>query len=335
MSQLYTSLFAGFDNISNTYITGNTSKFINYIAEPAFVLLAIYVLLWGLSHILGLIREPITDAAKRFIKIGFIIGIALNYDTYSTYVINVITKGPEEIASVFVSNYSTIGQTLDTVFDETWEIGNQFWANAGFFDGNPGMYIVAVIIYAIACVLTAYSAFLMILSKIAISILVAVGPLFIIAAFFESTRKFLESWVAQLCNYGLLTVLVIACNAFILEVLRKTALATSANIKNADDVSTVAPLIVIGIVSGLILSQLPSIASGLAGGLSISSLGAFSGAMRSGTGIATKVSGARAANQYVSHKTAEYAGKGVRNAANAGYSFIKRPFSRTNAASRG
>lgn len=331
MSQLYTSLFDGFNNISNTFITGNTTKFINYIAEPAFALLAIYILLWGLSHIMGLIREPITDATKRFIKIGFIVGIALNYEVYSTYVIKVITEGPENIASVFVNNYSTMGQTLDTVFDETWEIGNQFWANAGFFDGNPGMYMVAIIVYAIACVLTAYSAFLVILAKIAISILVAVGPLFIIAAFFESTRKFLESWIAQLCNYGLLSILVIACNAFILEVLRKTAIATSANIKNADDVSTVAPLVVIGIVSGLILAQLPNIASALAGGISISSLGAFRGTLRSGAGVVAKVSGARAANRYISNATAGYAGKGIK----AGYTFIKRPFARTNVASKG
>lgn len=330
MSQLYTNLFAGFESISNTYITGNTTKFISYIAEPTFMLLAIYVMLWGLSHIMGLIKEPITDAAKRFIKIGFIIGIALNYDTYSTYVINIITKGPEDIAAIFVNNYSNIGQTLDTVFDETWEIGNKFWSNAGFFDGNPGMYIVAIIIYAIASVLTAYSAFLIILSKIAIAILIAVGPIFIIAAFFESTRKFLESWVAQLCNYGLLTILVIACNAFILETLRKTALLTAANIKNSDDVVTVAPLIVIGIISGLILSQLPSIASGLAGGLSITSLGAFRGGLSRATGVAAKVTGARAANRYVSQKTAEYAGKGLQG----GYTFVKRPFSRTNAASK-
>lgn len=330
MAQLYTDIFDRFNDISKTYITGNTTKFISYIAEPTFVLLAIYVMLWGLSHIMGLIKEPITDAAKRFIKIGFIIGIALNYDTYSAYVIRVITDGPEELASVFVTNYSTIGQTLDTVFKETWEIGNKFWANAGFFDGNPGMYIVAVIVYAIACVLTAYSAFLLILAKIAIAILVAVGPLFIIAAFFESTRKFLESWVAQLCNYGLLTILVIACNAFILEILRKTALLTAANIKNTDNVITVAPLIVIGIISGLILAQLPSIASGLAGGLSISSLGAFRGGLSRATGVAAKVTGARAANRYVSQKTAEYAGKGLRG----GYTFVKRPFSRTNAASK-
>lgn len=331
MSAPYTKLFQGFEAISETYITGNTIKLINFIAEPAFALLAIYVLLWGLSHLLGLIREPITDAAKRFIKIGFIVGIALNYDTYSSYVINIITKGPEEVASVFVNNYSSIGQTLDTVFNETWKIGNKFWANGGFFSGNPGMYMIAIILYAIACVLTAYSAFLIVLSKIAISILVAVGPLFIIGAFFESTRKFVESWVAQLCNYGLLTILVIACNAFILETLRKTAISTAAKIKDIDDVSTVAPFIITGIISGLILSQLPSIASGLAGGLSISSLGAFRGAL--GTG--SKLSGLRAAERYTSNKTAHAAGSAIQGAASGTYNLVKRPFSRTNAASRG
>lgn len=330
MVQLYTDLFNGFKNISDTYITGNTIKFISYIADPTFVLLGIYILLWGLSHILGLIREPIIDGTKRFIKIGFIIGITLNYDTYSIYVIKVITEGPENIASVFVNDYSTIGQTLDTVFNETWKIGNKFWENAGFFNGNPGMYFVAIVIYAIACILTAYSAFLVILSKLAIAILVAVGPLFIISAFFESTRKYLESWVAQLCNYGILTVLVIACNAFILEIMRKTAIATAADIKNMDDVSTVAPLIIIGAISGLILTQLPSIASGLAGGLSLSSLGAFRGAM----GAGAKITGLRAANRYLSNKTANAAGGAVRGAAAGTYNLVKRPFVRTNTASR-
>ena len=87
MATIYDSIFTFFDNASVTYINNGVVKVSDAIKDPAFTLLGCYILLWGLSHILGLIREPIVDATKRFIKVGFIFGIAFSAATYNSYIV--------------------------------------------------------------------------------------------------------------------------------------------------------------------------------------------------------------------------------------------------------
>lgn len=325
---MFASLIDLFDAAAKNFLQSNITSVMDAIRGPAFTLLSIYIMLWGMAHILGLIREPIVDATKRFIKVGFIFGIALSAAEYNSYVVDVITKGPEQFASVFsgATPGSTIGTTLDNVFQRTWDLGADFWERAGITNGNFGLYFIALTLFFIACLISSYSAFLIILSKVAVNIIVAVGPLFIIATLFESTKRFFESWIAVLSNYAILCILAIATSKFILTIFER-------NLVNVDSKTAigVTPIICSAIVSLLILPQLPTIASSLGGGIALSTMGAFRGAM----GAGAKITGLRAANRYLSNKTANAAGGAVRGAATGTYNLVKRPFVRTNAASRG
>lgn len=322
---MYSSLFQVFENISSDYITNSAQKIISFISQPAFTLLSIYVLFWGLCHILGLIREPIIDAVKRFIKLGFILGIALSFSTYNDYVVETITKGPEEFASAFVEGYQNIGETLQTIFNNMWEIGNKFWEQGGIFS-SIGPYIFAIIIYVIACIVTAYAAFLIILSKISIAILIAVGPFFIILTMFESTKRFLEQWVAQLCNYGIMTVLTIAFNAFILKLLDSAAQRILQEVSTSSQVANASPIIIIGLISILIMMQIPTISSALAGGFAIQTFGAFRGAVDR----AMRYSGLNKAARYAGQKAQQAAVTGMQT----GIRMIQRPFARQQTISK-
>jgi len=328
MATIYDSIFTFFDNASVTYINNGVVKVSDAIKDPAFTLLGCYILLWGLSHILGLIREPIVDATKRFIKVGFIFGIAFSAATYNSYIVETVTKFPEELSMIVVGNTSPSSvSTVNYIYEETWEIGQRFWDLGGLT--NIGYCFIAIIIWAFACLLSAYSAFLIILSKVALAILIALGPLFIISVLFETTKRFFESWISTLANYAILAVLVASTNAFIIKVFKSAVRA--ANTGDLDQVSSAAPIVITSLISCLILSQLMQIASSVAGGISLSTMGAFRGAM----GAGAKITGLRAANRYLSNKTANAAGGAVRGAATGTYNLVKRPFVRTNAASRG
>ena len=50
------------------------------------------------------------------------------------------------------------------------------------------------------------------------NILVAIGPLFIVATLFDATRRFFENWAGMLCNYALILVLVVGVNLFIVGI---------------------------------------------------------------------------------------------------------------------
>ena len=52
-----------------------------------------------------------------------------------------------------------------------------------------------------------YSTFLLILSKLAIALLLAVAPLILLLLIFDNTRGFFEGWLRQLANYALIPLL--------------------------------------------------------------------------------------------------------------------------------
>ena len=53
--------------------------------------------------------------------------------------------------------------------------------------------------------------------------LLALGPLFIALLLFSTTKRFFESWVAQLANYALITVLTVLVAALMMTLLRVAA----------------------------------------------------------------------------------------------------------------
>ena len=67
------------------------------------------------------------------------------------------------------------------------------------------------------------TAFLLALSKVALSLILALGPIFIVLLFFDATKRFFEAWVAQLANYALVTLLATMAAALLLSVLRSYA----------------------------------------------------------------------------------------------------------------
>jgi len=68
-----------------------------------------------------------------------------------------------------------------------------------------------------------YAMFLLALSKIALSILLALGPLFIALLFFETTKRFFEAWVAQLANYAFVALLTVLVAALMMQVVATAA----------------------------------------------------------------------------------------------------------------
>jgi len=56
-------------------------------------------------------------------------------------------------------------------------------------------YFAAIAVYIVVGLIAVYTMFLLALSKIALSVLIAMGPIFMALLFFESTKKFFEAWM--------------------------------------------------------------------------------------------------------------------------------------------
>jgi type IV secretion system protein VirB6 len=113
------------------------------------------------------------------------------------------------------------------------------------------------------------------LSKIALSILLALGPLFIGTLLFNVSRRFFDAWISQLANYGLIAILATLATKLLMHVLTVTAQQTAAlgtGIQIADGVR----VCFVAVLIFLLMRQVMPISAGLASGVSLNSFGALS-----------------------------------------------------------
>jgi len=261
------------ERVCDAYVGEQVAAVAQAIAPAAFTLLGVYVLLWGFASMRGAIREPLMDMAERVFKVSLIFGVGIGLAEYNTVITETFLHGPDELAAAMARapDSTSFAGGLDILLSQGFDIGKQFWDKAGVFNGDTGLYFVALAVWTLIIVVTSYGFFLMALAKVALTAILALGPLFIIGLLFQTTSGYFNSWMRQLSNYFLVPVLVMAVNLLVLKLFSRAA--SAAEIVRAGDVDQIFPFLVMGLVSLLALASVLTIASGLAGGVSLSSFG--------------------------------------------------------------
>jgi type IV secretion system protein VirB6 len=243
-------------------------------------------MVWGYLQLTGQIQEPFIGGLKKIIVLAMILGCTLNLWLYNSLIVDTFFNAPVQLGAVIVGAYDPVG-IIDQVFYNGSDIANLLFEKAGLFDGNFAYYLAGIGVYVVVILTGIYAVFLLTLSRIALSVLLALGPLFIALLFFDSSKRFFEAWLAQLANYALvsaLTVLVTALMLHVVTVAAQQAVATGGAIQiaNAVRVCMAAGL------TFLVMRQVMPMAAGLASGLALSTFGVVSAALAWGFGGALR-----------------------------------------------
>lgn len=254
-----------------TYIGDNTAR-LAAVLEPAIVTLAtIYVMVWGYLHLTGKIDEPFVNGLKRIIVLTVILGVGLHLWLYNTLIVDTFYNVPAQLAAAIVGSSDPVG-TIDSIWERGGAVAGNLWDKGGVLSGDFGYYLAGAVVWCLMGALCVYSMFLIALSSIALAVLLALGPLFISMLFFDATKRFFAAWIAQLANYGLITILTVLVAALLLQIVQSYATQTAAR---GAAILTVDALhmVLISVLVFLIMRQVMPIASGLAGGLALNSFG--------------------------------------------------------------
>lgn len=263
---------------------GSTAASVTSAVKPvATTLLMIYVMLWGWSMMRGVIEEPITDGVTRIVRLSIIVAIAISAGHYSGYVTEWVWQTPDALAKVITGKDSTSSiQFLDILLDKFFNIADLYLTKASENKsyGIPDLNLLfcGILVYVFGVLVTAYCAFLLLLAKMALAALLAVGPIFIILAIFEATKKFLDAWIGQTCNYVFMVMLAAAVCKLILVFIEQYVDAFKPDANGDMGIASAVQLIAISAIGFLVLMQVPTIASALGGGAAISTLGAVGAA---------------------------------------------------------
>lgn len=282
----FNDFFHTFLNSITNFISDTSGRVISFITPFATSLLIVYLALWGMAHLLGKIDEPFKDGLNRIVRIVVILSLALNVGLYSGHIVDFLYNGPTQLAAIVTdttfsytdADTADISNSLDDLFEKGFAQAERAWKEAGIMNGNFGLYFAFIAIIGFTLAVGAYAAFLILLSKVLLSILLALGPIFIILLMFKATQRFFESWFSQVINYGIMVIVSVVLIKLMTEIF-------SAYLEMALDwpeVSMVPTAYIAGsgIISILILRQVPQLAMSLGGGISLASQGFFSAMAR-------------------------------------------------------
>ncbi len=267
----FAQFFLTLTTVSNTYINNRVQSIASWLSPTVAILMTIYVILWGVSMMRGAIQEPLWDGILRIFKIVAITGIALNVGNYSTYLGNFLEKGADEVSQVLIAApgaaQSDAEKTnlLDNALSSGFAAGNEAWNTGGL--SNISGYLIAAALWAATFILCLIAAFMLALVKIAITILVAIGPIFIVCIMFDTTKKFFDQWLGQVVNFMILEVLVVAGMSLLFSIFQAYADHAAATGNPGTE-----NIFYMGLSAGigfLFIKEMPGVASALAGGVAL------------------------------------------------------------------
>jgi type IV secretion system protein VirB6 len=253
-----------------SYIGENTAR-VASILEPAVVTLGtVYVMIWGYLQLTGRVEEPFTTGLKRIVTLAVIFAIGLHLWLYNSLLVDTFYDAPTKFAAAVVGASDPV-QTIDAIWRQGGAVADQLFRDGNWFS-RIGVTLAGAFVWLLVGLLCVYTMFLLALSSVALSVLLAVGPLFIALLLFDTTRRFFEAWIAQLANYALITILTVMVSALLLHLVASYAQQTASLGAAVATVDALNLLLVTALVL-LFMRQVMPLAAGLAGGVALNSFG--------------------------------------------------------------
>ncbi|WP_345117815.1 type IV secretion system protein, partial [Bartonella jaculi] len=219
---MFTQLFNHIDNATETYVTNISSKAIIMITPFVSISLTIAFIIYGWLIMRGAIDMPVSGFLSRCLRISIITSIALTAGLYQPEIADLIIEMPHDLLNTLLNNSADnkkLISLVDKVAERGFERASEAFEEAAFLDADGLLYgLFGILILLATSFLAAIGGAFILLAKIALVLLVGLGPLFIIALLWQPTYRFFEQWIAQILSYTILVVLLATVFSFMMDI---------------------------------------------------------------------------------------------------------------------
>ena len=250
------------------------------VSGPLRAALVLYIVLYGFAVLRGAITEPVMDFAIRSMKLIFIYALATT-PAYSAYVTTPLFQVlPNDLAqAVGGPSAASVGEAFDELANKAGQLATRAADKGKILD--PAPWVVAAVVLVVGTLTSALGFGVVMVAKIGLALLVAIGPIFIACALFDASRRFFFGWLSQGVNYLTLFALVLTLVQLVLDLVR----SQWSSIDALDPVGGGLIFTALCILAGFFFLQMPVLAAGVAGGASagLADFGRAAGLIGQGT----------------------------------------------------
>ncbi|MFC7051030.1 type IV secretion system protein [Emcibacter nanhaiensis] len=212
--------------------------------------LTLFLAFFAFRLLSGRSRISLSGLLPRIILLGVILTLITSWSAYHTLFYRVLTDGPDELVSLLLGKgenaitFSTLlQQSFDRMLSVAASLGNE---SVSPYTGNLLSTGTLLWIDALVLMLTTLGA--LIIAKLALGLLLALGPLFILLALFAGTRGLFTGWLKLSFVFALMPLVVTLLGRMMLEAI--SPLMSSLNTMGMFSVTgTVSPVILLTIAT--------------------------------------------------------------------------------------
>ena len=274
------------ENAIANYVTPAIDNIIGVVGPTALIGVTLYIAILGALVIAGYLSNPFWDVVKTCVKIAVIAAIGLSAGNYLTWVVGSVN----DIQTGLAGALNTLGgpppdsiyQSLDNSLGKAFDMVGKCFKHAdesGFMEIGTalGWMFSGVSIAAGGVGFTLLGGAIIIVAKVALTALFAIGPLFIACLMWPVTARFFDSWFSQVMNYVFTIVFASLFVSLALAIFDHFISGQNVAVSDAGD-GVYSPafaafqiLTLSGILAFLIFKS-SDLAAGVAGGVSMAAM---------------------------------------------------------------
>jgi len=261
--QIFQPAYSFVDSKLDVFLNDRASSVMAQVSGPLRAALVLYILLYGFAILRGAIQEPFMDFVVRSLKLAFVYMLATTV-AYSTDVTQPLFHVLPDTLTQAVSGAGVpvVGSAFDQFFARAAYLAEKIWNKATPVNFAP--LILSAVVYIVGALAAAIGFGVVLIAKVALALLVALGPIFVACALFDATRRFFFGWLSQAVNYLVLFALIIVVFQLILSLVGEQW----GSIDGGDPMAGGLLFVALCILGSIFFLQTPAIAAGIAGGAS-------------------------------------------------------------------
>ena len=194
------------------------------LAPALTILLTLYIAFFAISLLTGRSTLGISALTPRMMTLGLVLTFATSWIAYQGVLWNLATGAPDQIASVLTGANGSATQIfadrIDMVFAAIAEAGQMAGGGQGAPQAAPGgSFTPANLMWLAAILLLLGTVGVLVTARIALAVLLAVGPVFVVFALFHGTRGLTAGWLRGVVLTAIVPLFVVVGGGLTVEML--------------------------------------------------------------------------------------------------------------------
>jgi type IV secretion system protein VirB6 len=190
------------------------------------VLLTLYVAFLAMGLMTGRTSLTLSGMAPKGLAIGLVLTFATSWPAYHAVIYGLLVGGPEQIATALAGgNGSSAGfalhldELLTRFADLTKALGDSTPGASKALGSLAGPQMAAALVWISGMLILLGSAGALLLTRIVLALLLAIGPVFVVLALFRQTRGLFEGWLRTALLFAVAPTLTVLAGSAAVAVL--------------------------------------------------------------------------------------------------------------------